>query len=87
MNKLSWLLVLGVVGAGAYLYMHPDKATEWLQGTPLAPEPEITRVYQWRDPQGNWRITDQPPPGGIEYELKEYRADVNVLPLPKPKDE
>ena len=87
MNKLLLILVLGAVGAGVYLYLHPDKAGEWLQGTPLAPEPEITRVYQWRDAQGNWRITDEPPPAGIDYELKEYRADVNVLPLPPPLED
>ena len=87
MNKLLLILVLGAIGIGVYLYLHPDKAGEWLQGTPLAPEPEITRVYQWRDAQGGWRVTDRPPPAGIEYELKEYRADVNVLPLPAPSED
>ena len=81
-SKTPLILVLGAIGVGIYLYLNPDKAGDWLQGTPLAPEPEITRVYQWRDAQGSWRITDQPPPAGIDYELKEYRADVNVLPLP-----
>lgn len=87
MSKLLTIVVLAALGVGIYLYLHPKQAEQWLEGTPLAPEPEITRVYQWQDTQGGWRITDEPPAAGVEYELKEYRADVNVLPLPKPKED
>jgi len=38
-------------------------------------------VYKWRDADGAWRITDEPPPRGVEYERLEYRSDTNVLPL------
>ena len=40
------------------------------------------RVYKWRNAKGEWQITDQLPPEGIEYERLEYREDENVIPLP-----
>jgi hypothetical protein len=39
-------------------------------------------VYKWRNARGEWQITDQLPPEGIEYERLDYREDENVLPLP-----
>jgi len=24
-------------------------------------------IYKWKDAQGNWQFTDQPPPAGVEY--------------------
>ena len=33
MNKLLLILVLGAIGIGVYLYLHPDNAGEWLQAT------------------------------------------------------
>lgn len=44
--------------------------------TPPAPQPEekyqvITHkngtIYKWKDAQGNWQFTDQPPSAGVEY--------------------
>ena len=43
---------------------------------------KTVRVYKWRNAKGEWQITDQLPPEGIEYERLEYREDENVLPLP-----
>lgn len=80
---MKWLLFLIlIIGALAtWLYVDTDARQEWLGGTPLAPAAEVTTVYKWRDRQGNWQITDQPPPAGIEYERLQYRSDTNVMPL------
>jgi len=81
--RLPWLIVLPALAAGLYLYFNPD------HGGPLGkrlPRPDLIhssdRLYQWRDAQGNWQVTDTPPPAGIEYTQRDYRDDVNVLPVP-----
>ena len=43
---------------------------------------KTARLFKWRDAGGNWQITDQLPPKGIDYEMLEYREDVNILPRP-----
>jgi hypothetical protein len=43
-----------------------------------------TRVYKWRDADGGWQITDEPPPEGTKFEKLEYVNDANVVPsVPK----
>ena len=43
-----------------------------------------TRVYKWRDADGVWQITDEPPPEGTKFEKLEYVNDANVVPsVPK----
>ncbi len=71
-------LIAGV--AGTYFYLHPELWRKWTKGTPLAPPPVITSVYKWQDRDGEWQITDQPPPPGIKYEVQIYNSDVNVVP-------
>lgn len=77
--KLWWiaLLVLGV--AGVYLYLNPHVGVEWREGTPLEGT-TTTVVYKWRDADGKWQITDEPPANGVDYEVLDYRHDTNVLP-------
>lgn len=82
MRKLFLIIILLAAVGGGYFYLQPEVAKRWLKDTPLAPGPEITRVYKWQDAQGYWHVTDEPPPTGVEYEVTEYRDDVNVLPLP-----
>ncbi len=82
MRLLPWLL-LPVAAAALYLYFDPDN------GGSLAdrlPRPDLIkktdRLYQWRDADGHWQVTDTPPPEGITYQVRDYRDDVNVLPVP-----
>jgi hypothetical protein len=82
MNKLLLLVVLGAAAVGIYFFMNPSQTEGLLTGTPLAPDSALTRVYKWQDGQGQWHVTDLPPPEGIDYELKEYRAEVIPLALP-----
>ncbi len=77
--KLLWVALLVLVVAGVYLYMNPQVGAQWREGTPLEGDTS-TIVYKWRDADGQWRITDTPPPAGVEYETLDYRHDTNVLP-------
>jgi hypothetical protein len=81
--RLLWVIVLLALAAGLYLYFNPDHGGK-LSGR--LPRPDLIhrtdRLYQWRDVQGNWQFTDTPPPAGIDYEQRDYRDDVNVLPPP-----
>ena len=81
--RLLWLLILLALAAGLYLYFDPDHDGGFT-GRLLRPESvhNTDRLYQWRDAQGNWQFTDTPPPAGIEYQRREYRDDMNVLPVP-----
>ena len=47
----------------------------------------VTTIYKWRDAQGNWQITDRPPPEGAPYEILKYRSDANILPSPRELEE
>ena len=35
--------------------------------------------YRWNDAQGNIHFTTEPPPGGIEYTVKGYDPNANVI--------
>ncbi len=87
----TWIIVLFVVlcaaaGTAYFYYFDRDRATRLLRDTPFAPAPVVTTVYKWQDAQGNWHITDQPPPAGTTYETLEYSSDSNVMPL-VPRDD
>ena len=89
MKTFLLLVVFILVGLAGYLYFNPEMAHDWLGRESSSPTEESTRVYKWRDNQGNWQITDRQPPAGVTFETLDYHRDVNVLPLPpalQPKD-
>ena len=83
------VVVLAAVAAGAYyVYRNPAVVTSLVEGTPLESTLRdalgTTRAYKWRDADGNWHITDEPPPEGTKFEKLEYQNDANVVPsVPK----
>ena len=87
--KVLVVVVLVAVAAGAYyVYRNPALVIPLFEGTPLESTVRetlgTTRVYKWRDADGNWHITDEPPPEGTKFEKLEYQNDVNVVPsVPK----
>ena len=74
------VLVILLLAAGGYIYLHPEVMRPLLQGTVLEPPPAETTLYKWRDTNGQWQVSDDPPGGGVKYEILHYRSDVNVLP-------
>lgn len=77
------LFILAVIAAGAaYWYVYPDRIPAWLQRVDLPAARDKTRLYKWENGDGQWMVTDRPPPGDRPYEVLEYRHDVNILPLP-----
>ncbi len=42
-------------------------------------DPNGPAIYAWKDDQGRWNYTDQPP-ANRPYETRQYRQDVNVVP-------
>ena len=87
LRRLRGLVVLAAVGGASALgYRHFEPLLKSYQ--PLAPlvspSPETTRVYRWRDEDGNWQVADKHPGESADYDVEvlEYRNDVNVLPLP-----
>ncbi len=88
MKTLFWLLLACALVAGLYLYFNPHKTEELRSlstelAAPLSKSsPKSTQLYRWQNARGEWQFTDFPPPKGTPYEMREYRSDENVLPLP-----
>ena len=82
MRLLVAILVL-LGAAGLYLYFYPESGARLLDSL-RNPDfiNKTDRIYKWRNDRGEWQLTDSPPPPGIEYEITDYREDVNVLPVP-----
>ncbi len=38
--------------------------------------------YRWRGDNGEWQLSNTPPPAGIPYETLEVDPDANLLPAP-----
>lgn len=80
---LQFLLMLGIITA-LVLWWSPDlrkPVVDLLRATGL--QSTSVTLYKWRDKQGLWQYTQEPPPEDIAYEKIEARSDVNVLPLPE----
>lgn len=79
--KLILALCVVAVAGAAYLYViDPQLGRQLLGGTPLAPPATVTTAYKWRDAQGNWQLTDNPPPAGTDYKTLKTRSDDNIVP-------
>ena len=45
-------------------------------------------IYEWRDAAGNIQFSTEPPPAGVEYSMKGYDPNTNVIQSVKlPKDD
>ena len=77
------LLAALLLAVLAWMYFNPDykKQIEDLSSD-AGISKKTVRVYKWRNTKGEWQITDQLPPEGVEYERLDYREDENVLPRP-----
>lgn len=88
----GWLVVILILlmfggGGAAYLfYIDRDLGRQLLGNTPLEPAATVTTAYKWKDSDGNWQITDRPPPEGTPYQTLNVSSDANVVPSFKPQD-
>ena len=85
--RLFLLLIILLLVAGGVAYFKPEYWNRIQElssdvGLSQITQKKTARLFKWRDAAGNWQITDQLPPEGIDYEMLEYREDVNVLPRP-----
>ena len=39
----------------------------------------MSTFYKWYDPQGNVQFTTEPPPDGVDYTVKEFDPNANLL--------
>lgn len=74
------LLVLAGAGMGYLHLVNPELGRELLGDTPMAPAASVITAYKWRDAQGNWQLTDRPPPDGTPYETVEADSSANIMP-------
>lgn len=80
MRKFLLLLVFAGIIAGTYLAFNPDRrAGLEVQVKDLVTGP-TTRVYKWKDTQGQTQLTDTPPPDNIPFEVIEVPNKVNLVP-------
>lgn len=76
------LLLLALIAAALWAWWTyapesvPTVVREQLPVPAPAPEPML---YKWKDDQGRWNVTDQPP-AGRPYEAVRVDPDTNVLP-------
>ena len=85
--RLLFLLIVLLLIAVLVVYLKPEYKTRIQDlssavGLSQIVPKKTAHLFKWRDAGGNWQVTDQPPPEGIEYERLDYREDVNVLPRP-----
>ena len=83
MKKILFILAAILTAVVWYVYQDPKlsrKIEKEVKQLVPAPQPQTTTVYKWQDQNGQWQITDQPPPAGISFEALEYQSDTNIMP-------
>ena len=64
-----------------YVYFAPDlKQQTEQQLDRLSGEKASRTLYRWQDADGQWQVSDRPPPAGTEYEILQYAPETNVIP-------
>jgi len=51
----------------------------WWTTSSELPRADIT-IYEWTDIEGDLQFSNSPPPEGIEYTVKKYNPNENVIP-------
>jgi hypothetical protein len=49
----------------------------------MSSSPTVTKVYKWRDEQGEWHFSSEPPSEDTATHITVYRSDTNVTPAPQ----
>ena len=83
MKTFFQFLILLLIGLGVTAWLNPELVT-WVRNKTGTESKSV--VYKWQDKEGNWHVTDKPPPSGVTYQEQEYLHDVNVLPALEKKE-
>lgn len=83
-KRIFWLTAIAILigSTVAYHRIYPEKLPAWAADTDVGKRLQTTQVYKWQDTDGAWQVSDQPPPQGVDFEVRAYARDENVLPLP-----
>lgn len=84
MGKFFAILIAILIAAAAYIYLNPEvqeKLPDIIRDK-ITTTPSNTTAYKWKNAEGVWQYTHEPPPEGTQYEKIEVTDDTNVLPLP-----
>lgn len=81
MKKALLIFIAILAGVAWYLYSEPEKR-DWIKQKTkaLTPGPQTTTLYKWQDANGQWQVSNTPPPEGTPHETLKYRDDVNLIP-------
>lgn len=82
MKKFFLIAIVVLAVAGYYVYQDPQLRA-WFdrQTQEMLPEQATHHViYRWQDAQGQWQVSNTPPPAGVDYETVRYHKDANVIP-------
>ncbi len=91
LGKALLLLVLAAGAVWAWWTYAPDsvnlpRAVSDQLPAALAPRAANPTLYKWKDAQGHWNVTDQPP-AGRSYETIQVDPNTNVLPAGVPPEQ
>ncbi len=77
-KKIIVLLVMIAIAVAVLAIYNPTFKHWLLQSSGKLQDKTI--VYQWQDANGQWQISNQPPPAGTAFTKQEYLHNNNVLP-------
>lgn len=82
MKKLISIIIVLLGIAAYFVYQDPELRARFERHTEqLLPEQAThTIMYRWKDAQGQWQVSDSPPPAGTQYETVRYHKDTNLIP-------
>ena len=83
------LLLLALIAAALWAWWTyaPESVPEVVrEHLPVAAPTAGPTLYKWKDDQGRWNVTDQPP-AGRSYETVRVDPDTNVLPAGVPPEQ
>jgi len=90
-SPVPWLLLIIAVFFGWYTNDYWLPSVQGLMKSVGRHVPETIRpgwidntetVYKWKDAQGKWHVSNEPPKGVSNYEAERVSLDDNVLPPP-----
>ena len=85
MKTPVFIIAVILAVAGIVIYQNPEyRAWFERQSDEVLPDAVThNKAYRWRDRNGQWQLSDKPPPAGTDYEVVEYHKNTNVIPSEK----